>query len=102
MADKPMVNIFKMEGTVMQTLKYKLEYLGMKPVLTHTKNTTTTIRGRRGLVKEGAYDKLNALAKGLNREGLNREGLTSLHPNISMHILHSVLNIFLMATTRRI
>ena len=51
MADKLMVNIFKMEGTVMQTLKYKLEYLEMKPVLTHTKNTTTTIRGRRGLVK---------------------------------------------------
>lgn len=54
MADKPMVNIFKMEGTVMQTLKYKLEYLGMKPVLTHTKNTTTTTRGRRGLITEGA------------------------------------------------
>ena len=49
MADKLMVNIFKMEGTVMQTLKYKLEYLEMKPVLTNTKNTTT--RGRRGLVK---------------------------------------------------
>ena len=97
MADKPMVNIFKMEGTVMQTLKYKLEYLEMKPVLTHTKNTTTTTRGKRGLVKEGAYDKLNALAK-----GLNREGLTSLHPNISMHILHTILNIFLMAMTRRI
>ena len=75
MADKLMVNIFKMEGTVMQTLKYKLEYLEMKPVLTHSKNTTTTTRGRRGLVKEGAYDKLNALAKGLNREGLNKEGL---------------------------
>ena len=107
MADKLMVNIFKMEGTVMQTLKYKLEYLEMKPVLTHTKNTTTTIRGRRGLVKEGAYDKLNALAKGLNREGLNKEGfnkegLTSLHPNISMHILHTILNIFLMAMTREI
>ena len=70
MADKLMVNIFKMEGTVMQTLKYKLEYLEMKPVLTHSQNTTTTTRGRRGLVKEGAYDKLNALAKGLNREGL--------------------------------
>ena len=97
MADKLMVNIFKMEGTVMQTLKYKLEYLEMKPVLTHTKNTTTTIRGRRGLVKEGAYDKLNALAK-----ELNREGLTSLHPNISMHILHTILNIFLMAMTRGI
>ena len=97
MADKLMVNIFKMEGTVMQTLKYKLEYLEMKPVLTHTKNTTTTTRGKRGLVKEGAYDKLNALAK-----GLNREGLTSLHPNISMHILHTILNIFLMAMTRRI
>ena len=97
MADKLMVNIFKMEGTVMQTLKYKLECLEMKPVLTHTKNTTTTTRGRRGLVKEGAYDKLNALAK-----GLNREGLTSLHPNISMHILHTILNIFLMAMTRRI
>ena len=69
----------------------------MKPVLTHTKNTTTTTRGKRGLVKEGAYDKLNALAK-----GLNREGLTSLHPNISMHILHTILNIFLMAMTRRI
>ena len=97
MADKLMVNIYKMEGTVMQTLKYKLEYLEMKPVLTHTKNTTTTTRGRRGLVKEGAYDKLNALAK-----GLNREGLTSLHPNISMHILHTILNIFLMAMTRGI
>ena len=112
MADKLMVNIYKMEGTVMQTLKYKLEYLEMKPVPTHTKNTTTTIRGRRGLVKEGAYDKLNALAKGLNREGLNKEGLnreglnkeglTSLHPNISMHILHTILNIFLMAMTRGI
>ena len=97
MADKLMVNIYKMEGTVMQTLKYKLEYLEMKPVLTHTKNTTTTTRGRRGLVKEGAYDKLNALAK-----GLNEEGLTSLHPNISMHILHTILNIFLMAMTRGI
>ena len=122
MADKLMVNIFKMEGTVMQTLKYRLEYLGMKPVLTHTKNTTTTTRGRRGLLKEGAYDKLNALAKGLNREGLNEEGLnreglnreglnkeglneeglTSLHPNISMHILHTILNIFLKAMTRGI
>ena len=97
MADKLMVNKFRMEGTVMQTLKYKLEYLEMKPVLTHTKNTTTTTRGRRGLIKEGAYDKLNALAK-----GLNREGLTSLHPNISMHILHTILDIFLMAMTRRI
>ena len=102
MADKLMVNIYKMEGTVMQTLKYKLEYLEMKPVPTHTKNTTTTTGGRRGLVKEGAYDKLNALAKGLNREGLNKEGLTSLHPNISMHILHTILNIFLMAMTRGI
>ena len=105
MADKLMVNIFKMEGTVMQTLKYKLEYLEMKPVLTHTKNTTTTTRGRRGLVKEGAYDKLNALAKelnreGLNKEGFNKEGLTSLHPNISVHILHTILDIFLMAMTR--
>ena len=46
MADKPMENIFKMEGTVMQTLKYRLERLGMKPVLTHTKNTTTNIRAK--------------------------------------------------------
>ena len=102
MANKLMVNIYKMEGTVMQTLKYKLEYLEMKPVLTHTKNTTTTIRGRRGLVKEGAYDKFTSLAKGLNKEGFNKEGLTSLHPNISMHILHTILNIFLMAMTRGI
>ena len=104
MADKLMVNLFKTEGAVMQTLKYKLEYLAMKPALTHTKTPPLPLegKGRRGLVKEGAYDKLNALAKGLNREGLNKERLTSLHPNVSMHNLHTILNIFPMAMTRRI
>ena len=49
MADKLMVNIFKMEGTVMQTLKYRLEYLEMKPVLTHTKKPPQPLEGEEGL-----------------------------------------------------
>ena len=77
MADKLMVNIFKMEGTVMQTLKYKLEYLEMKPVLTHTKNTTTTIRGRRELMTNSMLWPRGLIERGLMKRGLPLYTLTS-------------------------